>query len=285
MYIEDVLGPGPGRAGPGKPPVPQKDFCAQHTMADFRVHFINLKDEFMAQKENLLDPLAALDVCREPSLRHNKMFQKMMIGGTLPGVENPTFEEFIKAQLKLIERKYREEIWKNWQRNDGGTRASTDSERAAALRKEQDFYDNLFDNLETFFNQTVPQLCEDVKNFVHKTRKSGDTSIGDFIMEHLLPVQMDTVIKSVRFLRCSWTDTDTNRHTQHSLNEWATEYNPETPTGIDGVNLGEDAASIQNTILNQVSIFSANCKHFLKQSLSVAPGRRSSQRPGVQTSG
>ena len=97
-------GPGPGDAGPGKPPAATKDFCARHSLADFRIHFVNLKDEFMAQKENLLDPLAGLDVCREPSLRHNKRFQKMMIGGTLPGIENPTFEEYIKAQVKLIER-------------------------------------------------------------------------------------------------------------------------------------------------------------------------------------
>ena len=62
---------------------------------------------------------------------------------------------------------------------------------------------DIFDKLETFFNQTVPQFCEEIKQDVRETQQSGDTSIGDFIMEHLLPLQMDTVIKLVRFLRCS----------------------------------------------------------------------------------
>ena len=250
MWIDDVLEPGPGHAGPGKQPLPPKDFCAQHSLADFRVYFTNFKNEFMAKKENLLDPLAALDVCREPSLRHNKVFTEMMFG-----VRKTTFEEYVKTQLKSMEGDFRKNIWKNWQRSDGDFRASTDRERAAALRKEQDFYNHLFDNLETFLNQTVPQLCEDFKSFVHKTQESGDTSIGDFIMEHLLPVKMDTLIMFVRFLRCSWkgTNSHTERWSSPLLYKLATEYNPRTPTGIDGVFLGEDAVSIQNTILKQVT--------------------------------
>ena len=216
----------------------------------------------MMQKRNLLDPLAALDICRKPSLRHHKITRKMMIGGTLPGVESPTVEQYIKAQLKSIESKYRNEFWKNWQMSGPGgmdevVGARTERDRAADLRNAQEYYDHMFDNLETFFNQTVPQFCEDVKNFVHKTQQSGDTSIGDFIMQHLLPVQMDTVIKFVRFLRCSWTDKDNghSRRTETLLNRWATEYNPKTSTGIEGVDFGEDAVSIQNNILNQVPIF------------------------------
>ena len=74
-------------------------------------------------------------------------------------------------------------------------------------------------------------------------------------MEHLLPVKMDTLIKFVRFLRCSWKDTyrHTERWSHPTLNRLATEYNPKTPTGIDGVYFGEDAVSIQNTILKQVT--------------------------------
>ena len=55
-------------------------------------------------------------------------------------------------------------------------------------------------------------------------------------MEHLLPVQMDTVIKFVRFLRCSWTDKDSVQDpwSERLLDGWVREYNPKTPTGIGG---------------------------------------------------
>ena len=102
--------------------VPSKGFCAQHTLPDFRIHLINFRGEFVAKKRNVLDLLAALNVCREPSLRHNRVSQKMMIGGTLPGEENPTLEEYIKAQLKLQESR-----WENWNNNEFGSQAGISS--------------------------------------------------------------------------------------------------------------------------------------------------------------
>merc|ERR1711962_1183949 len=72
----------------------------------------------------------------------------------------------------------------------------------------------------------------------------------EFIMSHLLPVQMDTLIKFLRFLRCSWT-TKPN-WAERFFEKWASEYVPESPTGLEGVDFGEDAVTIQDNILDQV---------------------------------
>ena len=60
---------GPGQSGAGTRKVPSKVFCAQYTLADFRIHLINFRGEFVAKKRNVLDLLAALNVCRGPSVR------------------------------------------------------------------------------------------------------------------------------------------------------------------------------------------------------------------------
>ena len=116
-----------------------------------------------------------------------------------PRVKPPTLQEYVSAQLRSLEAGYKKDIWRNWLEGYNGTTLDP-TERE---RREQIFFDNLFDKTETFFNQTVPRLCDKVRGFVQKTLRTGDTSIGDFIMSHLLPVQMDTIIKFVKFLCCS----------------------------------------------------------------------------------
>ena len=82
------------------------------------------------------------------------------------------------------------DIWKNWHRRSNKSSLDpTESER-----REQIFYNNLFDKAEIFFNQTVPLVLDQAKAFLQKIQRGGDTSIGDFMVEHLLPVQMDTLI-------------------------------------------------------------------------------------------
>ena len=45
-----------------------------------------------------------------------------------------------------------------------------------------------FAKAETFFNKTVPQLCDKVKEVFQITERSGDIIIGHFVMSHLLSV-------------------------------------------------------------------------------------------------
>ena len=97
----------------------------------------------------------------------------------------------------------------------------------------------------------MPQLCDKIKGFVEKTRRSGDTSIGDFIMSHLLPVQMDTLIKFVKFMRCSWTPYP-SKIFERTIARFIEDYDPQTPSGFEGVDIGQDADSIQTNLLNQV---------------------------------
>jgi len=129
-------------------------------------------------------------------------------------------------------------------------------------RKEQIFFENLFDKAETFFNQTLPQLIDtEVMAFVQKTLRTGDTSIGDFILSHLLPVQMDTLIKFVKFLRCSWTSNPQRYPTP--MARLINEYNPKTPSGLEGVNIGVDADTIQRNIGNQLNVAADQLKGLL----------------------
>ena len=210
-------------------------------------------------KKNL-DTLAAFDFCRFPSLRQNTIIPSILRGRckiivmlmtflgryNQPSVQPPTLQEYVSAQLKSLETGYKKDIWQNWQH---GFRATLDP--AEGERKEQIFYDDLFDKAETFLNQTVPQLCDKIRGFVEKTQRSGDTSIGDFIMSHLLPVQMDTLIKFVKFIRCSRTS-DPSQYTERTIVRLINDYDPQTPLGLEGVNIGEDAASIQTNLLSQV---------------------------------
>ena len=53
------------------------DFCTQHSLADFRVHFNGFRWEFMEMKEKL-DTFAPFDVCRSPSLRLNTMIPSIL---------------------------------------------------------------------------------------------------------------------------------------------------------------------------------------------------------------
>ena len=167
-----------------------------------------------------------------------------------PSVRPPTLQEYVSAQLRSLETGYKKDIWRNWLESYNGTTLDpTEGER-----REQIFFDDFFDKTETFFNQTVPQLCDKVKGFVQKTLGTGDTSIGDFIMSHLLPVEMDTIVKFVKFLRCSWTSDPPQDygHIERTIARLIDEYNPQTLFGIEGLDIGTDADIIQKNLLNQV---------------------------------
>merc|ERR1711962_1429692 len=94
----------------------------------------------------------------------------------------------------------------------------------------------------------------------------------EFIMSHLLPVQMDTLIKFLRFLRCSWT-TEPN-WAERFFEKWASEYDPESPTGLEGVDFGEDAVTIQDNILDQLVLAADQLKD-----LSFKPITSSTKAP------
>ena len=168
----------------------------------------------------------------------------------------PTLQEFVSAQLKSLETDYKKDIWRNWQHGYSsrmleGWMAGTPSERE---RREQIFFDDLFDKAETFLNQTLPQLIDtEVVGFIQKTLRTGNTSIGDFILSHLLPVQMDTLAKFVKFLRCSWTS-DPPRYpgSSRTVARLINEYDPKTPFGLEGIDIGVDADTIQRNLGNQV---------------------------------
>ena len=160
----------------------------------------------------------------------------------------PTLQEFVSAQLKAFETDIKKDIWWSWQQRHSSRKTLDPSERE---RREQIFFDNLFDKAETFLNQTLPQLIDtEVMGFVQKTLQTGNTRIGDFILSHLLPVQMDTLIKFVKFLRCSWTSNPQRYPTP--MARLINEYNPKTPFGLEGVNIGVDADTIQRNLGNQV---------------------------------
>ena len=163
----------------------------------------------------------------------------------------PTLQEFVSAQLRSLETGYKKDIWRNWQHGNSSRTMLDPSERE---RNEQIFFDDLFDQAETFLNQTLPQLIDiEVMGFVQKTRGAGDSSIGDFIVNHLLPVQMDTLIKFVRFLRCSWTsDPPRYGNIGRMMGRLINEYDPKTPSGLEGVDIGVDADTIQRNLGNQV---------------------------------
>ena len=71
----------------GKMVPPARDFCLQHSLADFRVQFSHFKDHYMKATRSLvevmksiedfleknLDTLATFDVCCFPSLRKKTM--------------------------------------------------------------------------------------------------------------------------------------------------------------------------------------------------------------------
>ena len=176
------------------------------------------------------------------------MMMLMMLLGRYNIPNPPTLEKFVSLHLKSLETGLKRDIWKNWQRRSNKSSLDpTESERT-----EQIFYNNLFDKAEIFFNQTVPLVLDQAKAFLQKIQRGGDTSIGDFMVEHLLPVQMDTLIKFVKFLRCSWTPDTRNRSAERMLERWAKEYDPRTPSGLDGVDFGTDAGTIQKNLLDQV---------------------------------
>ena len=45
--------------------------------------------------------------------------------------------------------------------------------------------------------------------------------------------------------------------------KWASEYDPKSPTGLEGVDFGEDAVTIQDNILDQVIDMKSLCKNDL----------------------
>ena len=64
---------------------------------------------------------------------------------------------------------------------------------------------------------------------------------------------MDTIIKFVKFLCCSWTsDPPRYGNFERTITRLINEYNPQTPLGLKGINIGQDAAIIQKNLLNQV---------------------------------
>ena len=167
--------------------------------------------------------------------RHNRLDMKP-----------PTLEEYMSAFLKNTETEIQEKIWQRWRENPPplGSHDLELYERTAQTTT--DFW---FDEAEIFFNETVPQFSESIKQEVEIIRQSDSTF--HFILGRLLPVQMDTLIKFMRFLRCSWTDWKSPEFAR-TLDNLASEYNPESSTGLDGVSLGEDELAIRNNILDQV---------------------------------
>ena len=161
-------------------------------------------------------------------------------------MQPPTLEETTSAFLKNTETEIQQKIWQGWRENPPplNPRNLELDERAA-----QTMTDFWFDEAEIFFNETVPQFSEQVKQEVEKIRQSDSTF--HFILGRLLPVQMDTLIKFMRFLRCSWTDWKSPEFAR-TLDNLASEYNPESSTGFNGVSLGEDELAIRNNILDQV---------------------------------
>ena len=163
----------------------------------------------------------------------------------------PTLEEYTSAVLKNAETEIQEKIWQRWRENPPPLHRGDLELYERTAQTTTDFW---FDEAEIFFNETVPQFSEQVKQGVEIIRQSNTTF--HFILGRLLPVQMDTLIKFMRFLRCSWTDWKgpmgwTPRFTR-TLDNLASEYNPESSTGLDGVSLGEDELTIVNNILDQV---------------------------------
>jgi len=212
--------------------------------------------------------LATFDVCRFPSLRKNTIIPSFRGRGryTEPSVRPTTLQEYVSAQLRSLEAGYKEDIWRNWLESYNGTTLDP----AEGERREQIFFDDFFDETETFFNQTVPQLCDKVKGFVQKTRRTGDTSIGDFVMSHLLPVQMDTIVKFVKFLRCSWTsDPPRYGNIERTISRLINEYNPQTLFGLDGLDIGTDADIIQKNLLNQLNVAADQLKDLAFKPLST----------------
>ena len=166
-------------------------------------------------------------------------------------MQPPTLEEYTSAVLKNAETEIQEKIWQRWRENPPPLHRGDLELYERTAQTTTDFW---FNEAEIFFNETVPQFSEQIKQGVEIIRQSNSTF--HFILGRLLPVQMDTFIKFMRFLRCSWTDWKgpmgwTPRFTR-TLKSLASEYNPESSTGLDGVSLGEDELSIRNNILDQV---------------------------------
>ena len=171
------------------------------------------------------------------------------------GTPTPTLEQYTTTRMKTEIFGIKREIWRSWRQNSQLLREAENTELRAQI-----FFDDLFDQTEIFFNQTLPQQCDKFKHFVENAR-TPPGNIGEFVMSHLLPVQMDTVIKFLRFLRCSWT-TEPN-WAERFFEKWANEYDPESPTGLEGVDFGEDAVTIQDNILDQVIDMKSLCKNDL----------------------
>ena len=185
------------------------------------------------------------------------------------GTPTPTLEQYMTTRMKTEIFGIKREIWRSWRQNSQLLREAENTELRAQI-----FFDDLFDKTEIFFNQTLPQHCDKFKHFVENAR-TPPGKIGELVMSHLLPVQMDTLIKFLRFLRCSWT-TEPN-WAERFFEKWANEYDPESPTGLEGVDFGEDAVTIQDNILDQVIDMKSICKNDLIKRLhnvknSVGPG-------------
>ena len=77
------------------------------------------------------------------------------------GTPTPTLEEYMMTHMKTSIFGIKRQIWQSWSQNSQLLREAENIELRAHI-----FFDDLFDQTEIFFNQTLPQHCEKLKHLL-----------------------------------------------------------------------------------------------------------------------